>query len=63
MLGMLVTSLIFFVLGLLGLLMAAGAVDASTQFMGIGLIVFAWFFMVAYHGQRAEKLAQAQSGH
>ncbi|MBC6440138.1 MAG: hypothetical protein GDA49_06960 [Rhodospirillales bacterium] len=63
MLGMLVTSLAFFLMGLMGLLIAAGAKDGPAQFMGIGLILFAWFFMVAYHGKRAEDQVRARNGH
>jgi len=63
MLGMLATSLLFVLLGLLGLLIAAGSDGGSSQYMGIGLIVFSWLFLMAYHGHRAERLAQDAEQH
>ena len=63
MLGMLVTSLAFVLMGVLGLLIAAGAQDGPAQFMGVGLILFSWFFMVGYHGKRAEDQVRAKNEH
>lgn len=55
-------SFLFVLMGLLGLLMAAGADDSSTQFMGLGLLVLSWFFIVGFHGRRAEAEARARAG-
>ena len=60
---MLGVSLIFVVMGLFGIFIAAGADDSSAQFMGLGMVIFAWFFMVAYHGRRAENQARQGDGH
>ena len=53
---------ISFLFVLMGLLMAAGADDSSTQFMGLGLLVLSWFFIVGFHGRRAEAEARARAG-
>ena len=63
MLGVLVTSLLFVLMGVLGLLMAALAKDPAAQVMGLGLVVLAWFFMVGYHGRRVEQNARRESSH
>jgi hypothetical protein len=56
-------SLIFVVMGVFGLFIAASAADSSAQFMGLGLMLFSWFFMVAYHGRRAEQQARQGDEH
>lgn len=56
-------SLVFVVMGLFGLFIAASADDSSAQMMGLGLIILAWFFMVAYHGRRAEQQARLGDEH
>ena len=61
MFGMLVTSFAFVLIGFLGLLIAASG--GTAQFMGIGLIIFSWLFLVAYHGRRAEQMAKSSESH
>lgn len=56
-------SLIFVVMGLFGLFIAASADDNAAQFMGLGLIALSWLFMVGYHGRRAERQAREGDGH
>ncbi|GEM_PF-5783262 len=56
-------SLVFVVMGLFGLFIAASADDSLAQLMGLGMVVFAWLFMVAYHGRRAEQQARQGDGH
>lgn len=58
----LVVSIVFAVLGLVGLLMAAGAHDGVTQVMGFGILVLSWFLMVGYHARRAETSERARLG-
>jgi len=58
----LVVSILFVLMGLLGLLMVAGADDSSVQFMGLGLLVLSWFLMVGFHGHRAEAQERANHG-
>lgn len=62
MLQSLAVSILFVLLGLLGLLMAAGASDSSTQFMGFGLLLLSWFFIVGFHARRAEAEERARHG-
>ena len=62
MLGSLVVSVLFCLVGLFGLFVAAGAEDASAQVMGFGLVLFAWFLMVGYHARRAENDERARHG-
>jgi hypothetical protein len=62
MLQSLAVSILFVLLGLLGLLMAANANDSSTQYMGIGLILLSWFFIVGFHARRAEAEERARHG-
>lgn len=62
MLQSLVVSILFVLLGLLGLLMAAGAEDSSTQVMGLGILVLSWFLIVGYHARRAENEERARHG-
>lgn len=62
MLGSLVVSVIFALIGLFGLLIAGNAADSSAQFMGLGLMVFAWFLLVGYHARRAETEERARHG-
>ncbi len=63
MLGSIAVSILFVLLGLLGLLLAAGAQDAHAQFMGVGIVLMAWFLMVGYHARRAEAEERARFGH
>jgi len=58
----LAVSILFALLGLLGLLLAASATDDSTQFMGLGLLVFSWFLLVGFHARRAESEERARHG-
>jgi hypothetical protein len=62
MLQSLVVSIIFVLLGLLGLLMSASADDSSTQVMGLGILVLSWFFIVGFHARRAENEERARHG-
>ena len=55
-------SILFVLMGLLGLLMAAGAADSSAQFMGLGLLVLSWFLLVGFHARRAEAEERARHG-
>tara|TARA_B100000676_G_C18072807_1_gene845488 strand:+ start:1239 stop:1508 length:270 start_codon:yes stop_codon:yes gene_type:complete len=61
MFGMIVVSLAFVLIGFLGLIIAASG--GSAQFMGIGLIVSSWLFLIGYHGRRAEQVAKSGDGH
>ncbi len=56
-------SLIFVVMGLCGLFIAASAADSLAQLMGFGLLAFSWIFMIAYHGRRAEQQAREGNSH
>ncbi len=62
MLQSLAVSILFVLLGLFGLLLAANAADSSTQFMGLGILVLAWFFVVGFHARRAEAEERARHG-
>lgn len=62
MLQSLAVSILFVLLGFLGLLMAASADDSSTQFMGIGILLLSWFFIVGFHARRAEAEERARQG-
>ena len=45
--------------GLLGLVVAAIAVDPAARVLGLGLFVLAWPAVAGYHGRRAERRARA----
>jgi NADH:ubiquinone oxidoreductase subunit 2 (subunit N) len=60
---MIFVSLLMVAMALFGLLIAASAADSSAQFMGLGLMLLAWFFMLGYHGNRVEREARQESRH
>ncbi len=60
---MILASLILVAMGMFGLVIAAFATDGSAQFMGLGLLLLAWFFMLGYHGNRVEREARREAGH
>ena len=62
MLQSIAVSILFALLGVLGLLMAAGASDSSTQFMGVGILLLSWFLLVGFHARRAENEERARHG-
>jgi uncharacterized membrane protein len=62
MLKSLAVSVIFAILGVVGLIIAANADDSVAQFMGLGLLVLSWFFVVGINARRAEAEERARHG-
>jgi ABC-type Na+ efflux pump permease subunit len=63
MLASIFITIFFGLLGILGLLIAAGSPHDPAQYMGLGLLILSWFLVVGYHANRAEKAGKAQHSH